>query len=125
MQASLTGELLGRNGFNVIYGGSKLGLMYRVAKSAKENGAKITGVMPERLYDLGVSEAFCDNFYLTKGMRERKGKLDELSDAVIALPGGFGTIEELSEMIVQKQLCYNQKPVIILNTDGFYDYLLK
>ena len=74
---------------------------------------------------LWVSESFCDEFYLTKGMRERKAKLDEKSDAVIALPGGFGTLEELSEMIVQKQLCYNNKPIVILNTAGFYDYLLK
>ena len=123
--AEILGELLAKSGFNVVYGGSKLGIMYRVSKAAKDNGAKVTGIMPEKLYDLGVSESFCDEFYLTKGMRERKAKLDEKSDAVIALPGGFGTLEELSEMIVQKQLCYNNKPIVILNTAGFYDYLLK
>lgn len=119
------GKLLAENGFNVVYGGSKLGLMYKVSKTAKEFGSKVIGVMPEKLYDLGVSEKFCDEFYLTKGMRERKAKLDEVSDAVIALAGGFGTLEELSEMIVQKQLCYNNKPIIILNTAGFYDELLR
>lgn len=119
------GELLAKRGYNVVYGGSKLGLMYKAAKTAKDFGAKVIGVMPEKLYDLGFSEEFCDEFYLTKGMRERKAKLDEKSDAVIALPGGFGTLEELSEMVVQKQLRYNNKPIIILNTNGFYDDLLK
>lgn len=122
--AELLGQLLGQNGFNVVYGGSKLGLMYRVSKAAKAYGAKIIGVMPEKLYDLGFSESFCDEFHLTKGMRERKAKLDESSDAVITLAGGFGTLEELSEMIVQKQLGYNNKPIVILNTNGFYDELL-
>ena len=58
-------------------------------------------------------------------MRDRKDKMDKISDAVIALAGGFGTLEELSEMIVQKQLGYNKKPIVILNTDGFYDNLLR
>ena len=124
-EAELLGKLLAQNGFNVVYGGSKLGVMYKVSKSAKDNGAKVIGVMPEKLYDLGASESFCDEFYLTTGMRERKAKLDEKSDAIIALAGGFGTLEELSEMIVQKQLCYNNKPIVILNTNGFYDDLLK
>ena len=124
-KASLLGKLLGQNGYNVVYGGSKLGLMYKVAKNAQDNGSKIIGIMPEKLYDLGVSEEFCDEFYLTKGMRERKAKLDEVSDGVIALAGGFGTLEEVSEMIVQKQLCYNNKPIVFLNTDGFYNELLK
>ncbi len=123
--AELLGELLGKNGFNVVYGGSKLGLMYKVSMAAKKYGSKVTGIMPEKLYDLGVSESFCDEFYLTEGMRERKAKLDEKSDGVIALAGGFGTLEELSEMIVQKQLCYNNKPIVILNTLGFYCDLLK
>lgn len=123
--ADLLGQLLGQNGYNVVYGGSKLGLMYRVSKAAKAYGAKVIGIMPEKLYDLGFSESFCDEFHLTKGMRERKALLDESSDAVIALAGGFGTLEELSEMIVQKQLGYNSKPIIILNTNGFYDELLR
>lgn len=124
-EAEKLGKLLGFCGYDVVYGGSKLGIMYKVTKSAKENGSKIIGVMPEKLYDLGVSEEFCDEFYLTIGMRERKAKLDEMSDAIIALAGGFGTLEEVSEMIVQKQLCYNNKPIIFLNTAGFYDDLLK
>ena len=67
----------------------------------------------------------CEEFIVTKGMRERKAKLDEISDAVIAVAGGFGTLEELSEMMVQKQLGYNHKPIVILNTNGFYNDLVK
>jgi uncharacterized protein (TIGR00730 family) len=81
--------------------------------------------MPEKLYNLGIHPGECSRFILTKGMRERKAKMDELSQALIALSGGFGTLEELAEMIVQKQLGYNKKPIVILNTNGFYDKLLE
>ena len=122
--ATELGTLLGKNNFDFVYGGSNLGLMWASAKAAKDNGSKITGVMPEKLYNLCVSkEEECDNFIVTQGMRERKAKLDENSDAVIALPGGFGTLEELAEMIVQKQLGYNKKPIVLLNTNGFYNKL--
>ncbi len=118
------GMLLGKNGFDLVYGGSNLGLMWASASAAKQYGAKITGVMPEKLYKLCVSkEEACDEFYVTSGMRERKAKLDNLSDAIIALPGGFGTLEELSEMIVQKQLGYNKKAIVLLNTNNFYTKL--
>lgn len=123
-EAKELGALLGQNDYDIVYGGSKLGLMYATSNSAKENGSKITGIMPEKLYKLCGNEDFCDEFYITSGMRERKAKLDETSDAVIALAGGFGTLEELAEMIVQKQLGYNNKPIIILNTDNFYNDLL-
>lgn len=124
--ASDIGKLLGKNGMNIVYGGSRLGMMYACASSVKANGGKIIGIMPERLFNFGVGNPEdCDEFILTKGMRERKAKMDEISDAVIALAGGFGTLEELSEMIVQKQLGYNKKPIVILNTNGFYDSLSK
>ena len=122
--ASLLGELIGKNGMNVVYGGSRLGMMYACASSVKMNGGKIIGIMPQRLYDMGYGNSDdCDEFIITTGMRERKAKMDEISDAVIALAGGFGTLEEISEMIVQKQLGYNDKPIVLLNTDGFYDGL--
>lgn len=122
--ASELGTLIGKNGFDFVYGGSNLGLMWASASAAKQNGSKLTGIMPEKLYNLCVSkEETCDEFYVTKGMRERKAKLDELSDAIVALPGGYGTLEELSEMIVQKQLGYNKKPIVLLNINGFYDKL--
>lgn len=117
------GELIGKNGFDMVYGGSNLGLMWACAEAAKNNGSKLYGVMPKKLRDMGVCTDGCDEFYITEGMRERKAKIDSISDAVITLPGGFGTLEEVSEMIVQKQLGYNKKPIILLNTNGFYDKL--
>ena len=120
------GALLGKNGKNIVYGGSRLGLMFACANNVKNNGGKIIGIMPERLYNLGCGNPEdCDEFIITKGMRERKAKMDEYSDAVIALAGGFGTLEEISEIIVQKQLGYNKKPIIFLNTLGFYNNLMK
>ena len=118
------GCLLGQNGMNIVYGGSRLGMMYACAGAVKKCGGKIIGVMPEKLYDLGVGNPLdCDEFFITTGMRERKAKMDEISDAVIATAGGFGTLEEISEMIVQKQLGYNTKPIVLLNTDGFFNAL--
>ena len=118
------GVLLAENEFDLVYGGSSVGTMYTIAKAAKRNGSKIYGVMPEKLYGFGVHSNECDEFYLTEDMRSRKDKLDELSDAVIAMAGGFGTLEEVSEILCHKQLGYNNKPIIFLNTNGFYDNLI-
>ena len=119
------GRLLAQNNMNMVYGGSCLGLMWACAKEVKANGKRLIGIMPEKLKEMDVFSDYCDEFYVTPCMRSRKAKMDEMSDAVVALPGGFGTLEELSEMIVQKQLGYNQKAIVILNTNGFYDNLLK
>jgi len=119
------GKLIGENGFNIVYGGSTLGMMWACAEQVKLNGGKVYGVMPQRLVDMGCRTDNCDEFHLAVGMRDRKQKMDEISDAVVALAGGFGTLEELAEMIVQKQLGYNKKPIVILNTNGFYDKLLE
>ena len=124
--ASSLGMLIGTNGYDLVYGGSHRGLMYAVAQAAKTNGADIYAVMPQKMADAGLANPEdCKEFYITKGMRERKAKLDEISDAVIAIAGGIGTLEEISEMMVQKQLGYSNKPTVILNTSGFYDDLIK
>lgn len=125
--ASELGKLIAQEGYNIVYGGSRRGSMYLCAKSTRENGGKVCGIMPERIahtFKCNNPED-CDEFYLTAGMRERKALLDEKSDAVIAIAGGFGTLEEVSEMIVQKQLGYNNKPIVFLNTNGFYNNLFK
>ena len=118
------GKLIAKNNYNIVYGGSNLGLMGKVTSCAKSQGSKIIGVMPEKLYNLGIHPGDCDKLIITKGMRERKAKMDELSDAVIALAGGFGTLEEISEMLTQKQLGYNNKPIVFLNTSNYYDELI-
>lgn len=119
------GTLLGKAGYDMVYGGSSLGLMWACAKEVKKSGCQIIGVMPERLHNMGVYTDECVELFVTPCMRSRKAKMDELSDAVVALAGGFGTLEELAEMIVQKQLGYNNKPIVILNTNGFYNKLLE
>lgn len=119
------GDLLSKKGFSMVYGGSSLGLMWSCASKVKENGGKIYGVMPEKLHNMGVSTDDCVELTITPCMRTRKAKMDEISDGLVALAGGFGTLEELSEMIVQKQLGYNNKPIVILNTNGFYNKLIE
>ena len=122
--AKLMGELIAKNGYNLVYGGGCLGLMYANASAVKLNGGQVVGVLPEKIYNLGLATPNCDNLIVTDDMRTRKARMDKESDAVIALAGGFGTLEELSEMIVQKQLGYTTKPIVILNTNGFYDNLI-
>lgn len=119
------GRLIAKADMDMIYGGSCLGLMWACAKEVRQNGKRLIGIMPEKLKELDVHSDYCDEFFVTPCMRSRKAKMDEMSDALITLPGGFGTLEELSEMIVQKQLGYNQKAIVILNTNGFYDNMLK
>ena len=118
------GVLMAKAGFNVVYGGGAVGTMYENAKAVKEFGGEVIGVIPEKLHSIGVGNPNCDELIITKCMRTRKDKLDRISDAAIALAGGFGTLEELAEMITQKQLGYNNKAIVILNTNGFYDNLL-
>ena len=119
------GKLIGQNGYNIVYGGSTLGMMWACASEVKNNGGKIFGVMPQKLVNMGCRTDNCDEFHLADGMRDRKAKMDELSDAVIVMAGGFGTLEEFAEMFVQKQLGYNKKAIVLLNTDGYYDNLLE
>lgn len=118
------GVLMGKSGYNLVYGGGAVGTMWENAKAVKEYGGEVIGVIPEKLHAIGVGNPSCDKLYITKCMRSRKQKIDEISDACVALAGGFGTLEELTEMIVQKQLAYNNKAIVILNTNGFYDDLL-
>ena len=123
--ASELGKLIALNGYNLVYGGSRLGLMYACAESVKKEGGKVCGIIPRKLADWGLANPEdCDEFYITEGMRERKALIDQKSEAVIALPGGYGTLEEISEMITQKQLGYSNKPLVILNTLNIYDRLL-
>ena len=122
--ASELGKELAAAGFDMVYGGSCLGLMWACAQEVKNGARRLIGIMPQKLREMDVFSDYCDEFFVTPCMRSRKAKMDELSEALIALPGGFGTLEELSEMIVQKQLGYNTKAIVILNTNGFYDKML-
>lgn len=108
----------------LLYGGGLLGLMGATAKAVHGCCGRVIGVIPEALNIAGVVYDTCDELIVTVGMRERKSVMDSRSDAFIALPGGYGTLEELLEIITLKQLRYHNKPIVILNVDGFYDELL-
>ena len=124
--AETIGEMIALKGYNLVYGGSDLGTMGIVSSTAKKYGAKVYGVMPEKIYNFIEHEgSFCDEFILTDNMRDRKEKMDEMSDAVIALAGGFGTLDEVIEIIDLKNLGYNSKPIVFLNTNNYYTDLFK
>lgn len=124
-QAYHTGEYLAKNNINLIYGGSKLGLMGQVAKGALENNGKVTGVIPDFLKTKEVVHLGLTKLITTQNMHERKLKMHELSDGFIALPGGFGTLEELFEILTWGQLGLHKHPIGILNSSNYYDDLLK
>jgi len=111
--------------YDLVYGGASVGLMGRMARKIKSCYGKVIGVIPQLIHEKRISFEDADIMFVTKDMHERKAKLAELSDAFLTLPGGFGTLEELSEIITLKQLGYHQKPIVIVNLDGFYDNLLK
>lgn len=124
-QAYATGAYLAKNGIDLIYGGSKLGLMGQVAKGALENNGKVIGVIPDFLKTKEVVHLGLTNLITTQNMHERKLKMHDLSEGFIALPGGFGTLEELFEILTWGQLGLHKHPIGILNSANYYDDLLK
>ncbi|HOQ06677.1 MAG TPA: TIGR00730 family Rossman fold protein [Clostridiales bacterium] len=122
--ATRLGEAIARNGDTLLFGGGMRGLMGATAMAVHRLNGRVVGIIPEALNLKGVVYEMCDELVVTKSLRERKAIMDERSDAFIALPGGFGTLEELLEIITLKQLKYHNKPIVILNYDGFFDSLL-
>ena len=118
------GALLAKEGITVVTGAGSIGLMRKVEDGALDNGGKAIGVIPQFMVDQNWHHTGLTELHITGSMHERKQMMANLSDAVIALPGGCGTIEELSEIITWKQLGLYLNPIIILNIDGFYDALL-
>ena len=119
------GQALANKSITLVYGGAKIGVMGKVAKGALDNGGKVIGIIPDFLKLKEVYHTALTELIVTDNMHERKLKMHEHSDGIIALPGGYGTLEELFEMITWAQLGLHQKPIGILNTNGFYDDLLK
>lgn len=119
------GKRIGENNFTLIYGGSNTGLMNILASSTKKNGGKVIGVEIPLFHNRGYSFSHCDEFILSKDLSERKKTMMEKADAFIALPGGIGTLDEISEVMCLDSLSENKKPIFFLNTDGFYNDLKK
>ena len=122
--AEITGSLIGEAGHHIIYGAGQIGLMGRLAQKVRDKGGETTGVIPHRLNIEGVVSKEDTQLIHTEDMKERKAYMRKHSDAFLTLPGGFGTMEELLEVITLKQLQYHNKAIVILNTNGFYDKLL-
>ncbi len=123
--AQQLGKLMAENKSQLVYGGGVVGLMGEVARSVKDNGGKTLGVVPKALNIKNVVHDIDDELIITDGMRERKAIMDERADAFVGLPGGFGTFEEMFEVLTLKQLGYHNKPIVFLNVRGYYDKLLE
>jgi hypothetical protein len=115
--------LLERN-IRLIYGGANVGLMQILADTMLEGGGEVIGIMPRLLIEKEVAHLNLTKMYVVENMSERKNLMVELSDAFIAMPGGFGTLDELAEVITYNQLRLTDKPIGILNTAGYFDPLL-
>jgi len=124
-EARKLGQLIGESGWKLIYGGANVGLMHACAESARAHGAKTVGIIPELIHAHRLSSPNDHEQVITPNMRERKYLMRKRSNAFIALPGGFGTLEEILEVITLKQLNYHNKAVVFVNTNGFYNPLLE
>jgi len=123
-QAKILGKLLVKQKIDLVYGGAKIGIMGALADAVLESGGKVIGVIPTFLRTKEVAHYQLTELIVVETMHERKMKMNELSDGIIALPGGFGTLEELFEILTWAQLGLHQKPIGLLNVNGFYDSLI-
>ena len=117
------GQLLAEKNLNLVYGGGNIGLMGEIAQSVINNGGKAIGVIPQFLVEKELVYDKLTEVRVVDSMHERKAKMAELADAFIAMPGGFGTLEETVEVLTWAQLGLHRKPIGLLNIDGYYDSL--
>jgi len=122
--AANLGKQLAQSDFSVVYGGGGIGLMGKLADAVIENRGRITGVIPSFMIEEGWDHSGLSEMIVTSDMGERKKRMFEMADAIVALPGGVGTLEELTEAMTLKQLGLYKGPIIILNTLNFYKSLI-
>ena len=122
--AQALGRLIGERGWRLVYGGGNVGLMGATADAALTAGAKVVGVIPERLLHLEVGHRELTELHVVPTMHGRKRLMAEMADVFIAMPGGIGTFEELFEVWTWRHLGYHDQPIGLLNVEGFYDPLL-
>lgn len=123
-EAQALGAAIAAAGLGLVYGGASVGLMGAVADAALAGGAEVIGVLPEVLAGREIAHNGLTQFELAPTMHERKARMAELADAFLVLPGGYGTLEELLEVVTWAQLGLHAKPVILINTAGYWDGLL-
>ncbi len=124
-EAEKLGKLMAEEKIKLIFGGGKVGLMGVIANSIMAKGGKAIGVMPTALLEKEVGHDGLNEMIVVDNMSTRKNKINDLSDAFIAMPGGFGTLDEVMEVLTYFQLGWSEKPVGFLNVDGYYDHLIK
>ena len=122
--ARLTGQLIGQRGWQLVYGGGKVGLMGIVADAVLAAGGRVVGVIPHKLREREVGHSQLSEIHVVDTMHQRKQMMAERADAFLALPGGIGTLEELFEVWTWRQIGYHDQPIGLLNINGFYDGLL-
>jgi uncharacterized protein (TIGR00730 family) len=122
--AKAVGEWIGRHQGQLVYGGGNNGLMGIVAAATLQAGGRVVGIIPHSLAEKELARDDCDEFHLVDNMHQRKHMMAERADAFLALPGGIGTFEEFFEVWTWRQLGYHNKPIGLLNVDGYYDGLL-
>ena len=118
------GRLLAQRGHGLVYGGGHVGLMGTIADAVLEAGGAVTGVIPKPMTERELAHETVTKLYVVSSMHERKALMASLSDAFIAMPGGYGTLEELFEVIAWAQLGIHRKPIGVLNASGYFDALL-
>ncbi len=118
------GTLLAERGVGLVYGGGSIGLMNEVADAALARGGEVIGVIPDKLQALELGKVECTELRVVPDMHTRKKVMADLSDGFVALPGGYGTLEELFEAVTWTQLGYHAKPVGLLDVDGYFQHLL-
>lgn len=117
------GALIAGSGYGLIYGGGNIGLMGRIAKSVHRHAGHVVGVIPKFMHERKLTYELVDELVLTDTMRERKAEMEARADAFIGLPGGFGTLEEMLEVLTLKQLGRHNKPIVFVNARNFYNGL--
>lgn len=122
--ATELGQALAQRNIGLIYGGARVGLMQAVAEGSLSHGGRVVGVIPEVLVNHEVAHDGLTELHITSNMHTRKAMMGERSDAFIILPGGFGTLEELYEVLAWQTIGIHSKPIVLLNTNGFYDLML-
>ena len=123
--AASFGKLLAEHNITLVYGGGKVGLMGVMADSALAAGGKCIGIIPKSIADLEIAHNHLTELHIVKGMQERKAMMMEISDAFVALPGGLGTLDELAEVLTYNQLRIFDKPLGLLNANGYFDHLTR
>ncbi|MCB0804267.1 MAG: TIGR00730 family Rossman fold protein [Bacteroidales bacterium] len=123
--AKILGKHLADNNIGLVFGGGRVGLMGIIANTVMEYGGHTTGIIPQKIMDMEIAHNGLTKLHVVETMHERKALMAQLSDGFITLPGGFGTLDELSEVLTYNQLRYYDKPVGILNVNSYFDGLLQ